>query len=388
MTTAGALAQSKNADAETRAKVTAMLLECDEITEQAKNAQKLDQWAEETRSAGRPPRGEVGTGNESGQAQRALLSWMRTGAIAAEDRSILHEKRDLGSFTGVGVTTNSITSSVAIPVGMDPLIATATRSYGQLYNSVRHLQTSTGEPQKYVISDDTANSLVTLATEITAVTETDGALSGGISYVDDLSAGLVRVSNNLLNDSSFSISDWLSETFLARYLRGMNQLIEQGNASHIVALRANVPVGATTASPTAIVLNDLVGAFAALDPSHLDSASWVLSPAVKAALMMMVDSYGRPLLQEAGGAPFSSLFGRPLVSSTYAPGIAAGTVPLLFGDLSSYTMREVSGGLTIVRLVERYAEFGETAFLARTRAGSYSTLITSSPAIVSLKMHA
>ena len=140
--------------------------------------------------------------------------------------------------------------------------------------------------------------------------------------------------------------------------------------------------------PDSFVLNDLIRLFSALDPAYLDRASWLLSPAGRAALLMMVDAYGRPLLQnDADGTPFSSLYGRPLVISTYQDPVAAGKTPLIFGDLTSYTLRTVTDGLQIVRLNERYAETNETGFIGRVRAGGYSTLQAASPALVSLKMH-
>jgi HK97 family phage major capsid protein len=106
--------------------------------------------------------------------------------------------------------------------------------------------------------------------------------------------------------------------------------------------------------------------------------------------MGLTDSYGRPLLQpDPSGKPFNALYGAPIVTSTYAPLVAAGTTPILFGDLAqSYTLRTVNRGLTIVRLTERYAELNQTGFIGRTRAGGYLTSQAASPSLVSLKMHA
>lgn len=382
---AGALAQGKKVDGETRAKVTAMLAEADELAEDASNAQRLEAHADELRSAGRPPRGEIGA-TDTEREKRDFTNWMRTGSVA--EGSSLREARDLGSFTGGGVASNTISSSVLIPVGFDPQLSIAAKSYGELVGAVRSLVTSTGEPQKYVLVDDTANSLTLLATENTAVTELDPGLAGGVSYVDDLTTSLIKVSNNLINDSAFDVSAFIQDTFAARYYKGLAQMIQAGNSSHIAAITANVPIGATTLANNAIVLDDIVATFSALNPAYLGRASWVVSPTVRTSLFLLRDTQGRPILQDAAGVPFSVLYGRPLVISTYAPTIAASTANvMLFGDLSSYTLRTV-GNLEIVRLAERYAEFNECGFIGRVRAGGYSTLQASSPAIVGLKMHA
>jgi hypothetical protein len=57
-------------------------------------------------------------------------------------------------------------------------------------------------------------------------------------------------------------------------------------------------------------------------------------------------------------------------------------------ELFANTLRVVNSGPTIVRLTERYAEFNQTGFIGRTRAGGYLTTISASPSLVSLKQHA
>jgi HK97 family phage major capsid protein len=106
--------------------------------------------------------------------------------------------------------------------------------------------------------------------------------------------------------------------------------------------------------------------------------------------MGVTDTLGRSILQaDATGRPFNSLYGAPIVLSTYAPIVAAGNSSILFGDLAaSYTLRTVNQGLTIVRLTERYAELNQTGFIGRTRAGGYLTTQSASPSLVSLKQHA
>ena len=390
MQEAGTLAQGKNVNAETRAKVKTMLAEADVLAEDLSTAQALEAHANEMRSASRPPRGEIGATNESEQEQRAFRDWMRTGTISSENRSYLRENRDMGSFVGVGQSTNTITSSVLVPTGMDGLLSISQKNYGALVGAVRNFKTATGEPIRYVMADDVENSLTLLPTEITPVTELDPNLTGGISYVDDLTTGVVKVSNNLLNDSAFSVSDFISEIFGKRYFRGLSQMISQGNGSHIVSIGSNVPVTWTTASPEGyITLSDILGLYGSLDPVFLSNASWLMSPAVRSSLMGLVNSFGTPLLQPSiSGEPFSTIYGRPIITTPFQPAVAAGSTPVLFGDLSSYTLRTVTDGLLIVRLNELFSLTAETGFVGRTRAGSYSTLQASSPAIVAMKIHA
>ena len=165
-----------------------MLADVDVLNEDAAIAQRLEAHAEEVRAVGRPPRGEIGT-TDLEREKRDFTQWMRTGNIA--DGSSLRETRDIGASTGTGISSNTISSSVLIPVGFDPQLAVAQKSFGALVGAVRTLRTSTGEPQKYATVDDTENSLTLLSTESTAVSELDMNLAGGVSYVDDLTTQLI-----------------------------------------------------------------------------------------------------------------------------------------------------------------------------------------------------
>jgi HK97 family phage major capsid protein len=129
---AGTAAQAAKTKEE-RSKVTVMLTDADALTEEANIAQRLETYASESRAAGRPPRGNPGeftTSNDVAAQKSALRDWMRTGNISQENRSHLRESRDVGAGVGVGIGSNTISSSVLVPVGMDPVLSAAKKSYG------------------------------------------------------------------------------------------------------------------------------------------------------------------------------------------------------------------------------------------------------------------
>ena len=61
-----------------------------------------------------------------------------------------------------------------------------------------------------------------------------------------------------------------------------------------------------------------------------------------------------------------TLLGKKIVTSAYAPEIAAGVKTVLFGDLSYYWIGDRQG-ITFKRLNERYADLGQVGFLASKR---------------------
>jgi HK97 family phage major capsid protein len=86
------------------------------------------------------------------------------------------------------------------------------------------------------------------------------------------------------------------------------------------------------------------------------------------------DKYGRPLWQPSlvAGAP-DTFGGRPLLINNYMDALQAGVGSppvtrntVIFGDLKRYIVRRVKS-MSVLRLEERFADFGLVAFLAFAR---------------------
>ena len=93
-----------------------------------------------------------------------------------------------------------------------------------------------------------------------------------------------------------------------------------------------------------------------------------------AAVKKIKDKYGRPLWQPglANNAP-DTINGYPYVANNDMDALQTGaTSPVvvkktaIFGQLPKYLIRRVKG-LSILRLEERFAEFGQVAFLGFAR---------------------
>jgi HK97 family phage major capsid protein len=145
----------------------------------------------------------------------------------------------------------------------------------------------------------------------------------------------------------------------------------QGNSSNIAELAATLV--ATSASPTAIVYEDLVNLYGSLDAAYVQNASWVMTSTTCAALMGLISTTGQPILQtDIAGNPFNAIFGRPIVISEFQQSIAATNAAILLGDLKEgYVLRQ-AGGFAIKRLVELYAATNETGYILYARAGGYN----------------
>jgi HK97 family phage major capsid protein len=225
--------------------------------------------------------------------------------------------------------------------------------------------------------------------ENTAVTELDPSLTGFVSNTDTITSGLIRVSNQLIEDSAFSIESFLTDLIASRYYRGVAQMVTTGNASNIAGILPSATVGYTLPVGGASTLNypGLVSIFGALDPAYSTNAVFAVNSTVYASLLDLTDTLGRPLLTaDLQGNPFRMLFGKQIITAQALPNLGASAAPLLYGDFSTYTFRQARQ-MVIKKFSERYAEFNETGYVAFARVGGYLNNTGVAP-ILSLKQSA
>jgi HK97 family phage major capsid protein len=383
----GNLVAGKTIDKETRAKFDLMIKDVDLLNAKIELEQRSN-------IAGRPPRTQPGTDSltpsEEERSKAAFHEWMRTGNVSAENRSIVRdakETRTIGATVGTGAqATNISSSSVFIPVGMDPLIHSALVSSGNLSANVRSYVTADGSPIKVATDDDSQSGLTLISPEGTAVTELDPSLGGFMSYVSEFTTSLITVSESELEDSYFSVDAFIQQKFATRVYNGLNKAIQlgSGNVQSIVTGLAT-PASFTTAN--GITLASLQQLNGDLDNAYQGGAKYIMSQKTKSSLMSLVDLFNRPLLQaDSTQTPFNSIFGKDIVISNSMDAVGAvGKIPVMYGSLEdAYTLRSIRSGLKITRLVERYAELGLVGFIGRARFGGYLTTQASSPSLIGL----
>ncbi len=388
MVDANALITKAEVTTEDRSNFDRMIADADAMSADITRMKAVEDFNSERRSSRRPPRAGFGNEDHSDETttnqKRAFKEWFRTGQISSENRAFLRteEQRDLGA----GTISDPITGgNVLVPTGFDPIFHASLKNYGQLADAVGQLSTSSGGPLLIAADNDTAQGL-TLVGEAVAAVETDPTVSGQTSYTDTLTSGLVKISNQLLQDSEFDLDSWIANKFGLRYYRGLTKMITQGNGSNIPALASTL--GATSVNPTTITYTDIVGLYGSLDAAYVQNASWVMTTATRAVLMGQLSTTGQPILQmDVSGNPFSSIFGRPIVISEFSPAVAATNKPILFGDLKSAYVLRKAGGFAIKRLDQLFALTNETGYVLFARAGAYNVNPGTVP-VRNLTMHA
>ena len=182
---------------------------------------------------------------------------------------------------------------------------------------------------------------------------------------------LIKVSEELLNDSAFDLENYFATEFARRIGNAEEAAFLTGNGSGkptgILADIGGAEIGVTAASETAITADEIIDLFYSLKSPYRKKAIWVLNDRTIKAIRKLKDSNGQYLWQPAlHEGEFDTILGKRIYTSPFAPEIGAGAKTIAFGDFSYYWIGDRQG-VAFKRLNERYAETGQDGFLASKR---------------------
>lgn len=181
---------------------------------------------------------------------------------------------------------------------------------------------------------------------------------------------LVKVSIELLQDSMFDIESYLANEFSRAFGVAEEEAfcIGTGSGQPTGIFTANGgTVGVTAGSATAISVDNIIDLIYALKSSYRRNGVFILRDATVSLLRKLKDGNGVYLWQPSVQSEQPDrLLGYPLYTSPYAPAVAAGALPIAFGDFNNYWIADRMGR-TVQRLNELYAGNGQIGFLGTER---------------------
>lgn len=184
-------------------------------------------------------------------------------------------------------------------------------------------------------------------------------------------ATLIKVSEELLNDSVFNLQSYISREFARRIGNKEEDAFFNGNGegkpTGILASSGGAQTGVTATSATALTFDEILDLFYSLKAPYRNKAVFVMNDSTVKAVRKLKDGNGQYLWQPSlqAGAP-DTILNRPLYTSAFVPTIAAGAKTVIFGDFSYYWVADRQGRV-FKRLNELYAATGQVGFLASQR---------------------
>lgn len=237
-----------------------------------------------------------------------------------------------------------------------------------IFRKLAHvIQTASGDRKIPVVASHGTASWID---EEAAYPESDDAF-GQVSIGAFKLATMIKISEELLNDSVFDMPSYIAKEFARRIGAAEEEAFFTGNGSGkplgILAATGGAQTGVTTASATAITFDEIIDLFYSLRSPYRKKAVFVVNDATVKSLRKIKNGQGDYLWQASltAGTP-DTLLGRPVYTSSFMPTIEAGAKTVAFGDFGYYWVADREGR-SFKRLNELYAATGQVGFLASER---------------------
>lgn len=292
----------------------------------------------------------------------AFDRFMRSGfgELSAEERQALKELRAQG-------TSPDEKGGYTVPTQMLNKIIEQMKAYGGIASVAQILSTSTGQDITWSTSDGTGEEGELLG-ENTAASEQDVEFGTAILGAKKLSSKIIRVSNELLQDSGVDMGAYLGSRIAQRIGRGEAKYLVKGTGagSPLQPKGLDASVTGTVDVSATFGWKDINALAHELDPAYRNGPKFRLAfnDDTLKNLKEMEDAQKRPLwLPSIAGVAPSTILGMQYVIDQAIDKMEAGKKFIFCGDFDRFILRRVTY-MTLKRLVERYAEFDQTAFLA------------------------
>lgn len=349
----------------------ALMRQVDALQDQINSMQLGDGYEKALRAFGATNAGVSSSHEEPGA--RAFHNFLKFGinGLSADERDQVNRRASLIDDTAMFQAAQSVSTGsgggYAVPdAAMAPLVEALKLSGGILGNSTI-IQSETGADLPIPTDNETA-AMGEIVPENSQHNEGDLALGQVVLQSFLYSSKIVRVSIQLMDDAGFNFGEFV--------LRKLGERLGRVTASHWATgdgsskprgLVTAAGVGVTAASATAVTYDELVNLLHSVDPLYRAGGSWVMNDTTFSAIRKLKDSQNRPLYGDLGVNAPTSLLGKPVVIDPGVPAMATGNKAIIFGNLKSYYIRLVKAP-RVLRLEERYADYGQLGFLSFLRA--------------------
>ena len=300
------------------------------------------------------PNPEDKTGRASDEYKRAFWNAMRSKTAGYEVLNALQ----------VGTDSEG---GYLVPDEFERTLVEALQEENIFRTMAKIIQTASGDRKIPVVASKGTASWVD---EEGAIPESDDAF-GQVSIGAYKLATMIKVSEELLNDSIFNLESYIAREFARRIGAKEEESFFIGNGTGkptgIFNATGGAELGVTAASATAITVDEIMDLFYSLKSPYRKNAVFVMNDSTVKAIRKLKDGNGQYLWQPSisAGQP-DTILNRPVKTSAYVPTIAAGAKTIAFGDFGYYWIADRQGR-SFQRLNELYAATGQVGFKATQR---------------------
>lgn len=364
---AGAQAEGRSMTSEEKSKFEAIEADARGLKQEIEIIERNAEMKKELASA----QGEARAAAPKANASEAFGKYLRHGfaALTTEERSMIQKR---GTNTQVAGTDNL--GGYLVPQEFSNELDMASEFTGEVERLAKKLNTAGGGLLDYPTLNDTATD-ANLVSEAAAVTVQDMTFGNKQLSAYNYSS-LVKVSQQLLQDSAFDLNAFLVEAMGERIARATNAAFTTGTgSSQPQGIITGSVAGKTAASATAITADEILDLIYSIDPSYRNKPTFGLMAhdnviaAIRALGIGSSNDFPVFIPSMSAGEP-DRIFGVPVYcNNDMESSIATGKKTLLAADFSKFVVRN-AGGIQMLRLNERFADELEVGFVSWKRSDS------------------
>jgi HK97 family phage major capsid protein len=292
--------------------------------------------------------------------QRAFSRYLAGGvnALDSEEREYMQRAHS---------TTVASEGGYLVPTTLQNQIISRMAYWGGIREAVTILNTASGNPIPWPTADNTAQKGRRIAENTQATNDRNFVFGskalGSHTYTSDP----IRIPNELLQDSAFNLEAFIGEEVGKLMGRILNEECTTGTGS---GMPQGLVTGSTlgvTGAAAAITFDNLIDLEHSLNRAYRQGGAFMFNDATLKTLRKLKDNEGNYIWQPGttGVAP-ASILGYSYFINEDMANVATAQKSILFGDFSKYILRDVQG-VTVRRLVERYADFNQIGIIAYSR---------------------
>lgn len=244
-------------------------------------------------------------------------------------------------------------------------------------DAISTFTTADGRDLPFTQADDTSNAAAIVGEAGSVAVNVDPTFSKITFKAWKYASPIVKVSVELLQDSSIDLQSYLADAFGERFGRAYETAVVSSNAGTAApeGLLNGITVANNLASGNAITLAKLIELETSVDIAYRSQpgVGWMMHDATWGQIRQLADSTGFPIFQPLAGLADGvqpRLLGYPVYISNQMTSISSpgDNAPLiLFGAFNKYRWRTCSDRV-LTRLDELYAATGEVGFVMLERA--------------------
>jgi HK97 family phage major capsid protein len=304
-------------------------------------------------------------GDDTISALEAVALYMRHGSNVTAEQAI--------AIRNAMSTTTTTEGGYTVPSEVASMVIDKMKAYGGMREVASILTTSTGVAMNWPTSDGTADvgAIVGQNTAVNAADITFGTIAMNVFYY---TSNKIALPLELIQDSAIDVVAYVVERLATRIARIQNTHFTTGGGTTVpdgVIPKSSTGKTGTTGQTLTVIYDDLVDLKHSVNRAYRANAKFMMNDLSIAVVSKIKDTTGRPIWNPSivAGAP-DTLLGFPVAVNDDVAVMAANAKSIAFGDLSKYTIRDVSGTTVLRRFDDSaFALSNQVGFCGWTRSG-------------------